>query len=497
MKISVGIESLRNYQRLNYELHYALAELVDNSFQAYKDEKKTLDKILKKEKRKLEIHIEYDKKTDKLIVADNSTGITPDVLKTAFDVGSSKKRVDQDNSLGEFNIGLKSSAIWLCDIWELKTKRFDEEFETSITVVNEEIFKGNNNLKEDTKIVKNNKHYTVLQFEGVRRKFNAANIRKCKKYLSSIYRRHLNKSIKIIFDGENLEYDEVKLHKNPETGRDWKFTIGPDFLPDDRPISGWVGILAVGLKAGDEGYGYGASYDNAGISIVRRGRMIHCQPEAWKPKALFGATGKGSLAAQRIVGEIIFDGAKVSHDKSVIDPNDREILNLILASINTSEGLVRKASGIRVPSKISKTDEKEAIKNLKETIENSDLGERQENPIPPTEDIERMIKQSLVGAKNALTYNIGDLKIILSCEHQSETMPYVSYEKKSEKEFKAKINLDHPYLTQNDQIDLTEYFLFIIMELATRFKIENAKRLTMEDYFAVKDNMMRFQITKS
>jgi hypothetical protein len=496
MKIAVGIESLQNYQRLNYELHFAIAELVDNSIQAYRDEGNKLDKILKKEKKKLEIHIEYDRKTDRLTVADNSTGIDPDVLTKAFDVGSKKKRVDADNSLGEFNIGLKSSAIWLCDIWELKTKRYDQDFETSVTVVNEDIFNGNDEIKEDTKTVNTDRHYTVLNFEGVRRKFNATHIKKCKKFLSSMYRRNLGKSINIIFDGDVLEYEEVKLHVNPDTGRDWKIQIGPDFLPDGRPISGWVGVLAVGLSPGMDGYGFGASYENAGISIVRRGRMIHCQPNGWKPNSLFGATGQGSLAAQRIVGEIVFDGAKVSHDKSVIDPDDREILNLILASINTNEELVRKAAAIRVSAPISKNAEKEATENLKETINNSDLAKRQKQPIPPTEDINRLQEHALKGSKNSQTYNIGDVVIKLSCEHQGENMPYVSYEKKSEKEFKAKINLDHPYIIQNDQIQLTEYFLFILMELATRFKIENAKRLSMEEYFAVKDNMMRFQIIK-
>ena len=44
MKMQVGIESLKNYRRLDYELHYALAELVDNSIQAYEDHKRSIDK---------------------------------------------------------------------------------------------------------------------------------------------------------------------------------------------------------------------------------------------------------------------------------------------------------------------------------------------------------------------------------------------------------------------------------------------------------------------
>ena len=40
MKITVGLDLLKNYQRMPYELHYAIGELIDNSIQAYHDEKK-------------------------------------------------------------------------------------------------------------------------------------------------------------------------------------------------------------------------------------------------------------------------------------------------------------------------------------------------------------------------------------------------------------------------------------------------------------------------
>ena len=50
MKIKVGVGSLRNYQRMPYTFHGALGEFVDNSIQAYFDERKQLDKLFKKEK---------------------------------------------------------------------------------------------------------------------------------------------------------------------------------------------------------------------------------------------------------------------------------------------------------------------------------------------------------------------------------------------------------------------------------------------------------------
>ena len=50
MKFKVGLGSLRNYQRMPYTLWYAVGEFVDNSIQAYFDNKE-LDKRLKKDKK--------------------------------------------------------------------------------------------------------------------------------------------------------------------------------------------------------------------------------------------------------------------------------------------------------------------------------------------------------------------------------------------------------------------------------------------------------------
>ncbi len=87
MRIKVGISSLRNYQRMDYNLHYALGEFIDNSFQAYIDNEKILKKLLKKRSEKLTIKIDYDKKSKTLSVLDNSSGISKDRMEEALAVG--------------------------------------------------------------------------------------------------------------------------------------------------------------------------------------------------------------------------------------------------------------------------------------------------------------------------------------------------------------------------------------------------------------------------
>ena len=127
MKIKVGLDSLRLYQRMTYSLHYALGELIDNAIQAYLDEKKVMDKLYKKVGKKLEIHITYDKEQNTLRITDNSTGISRKRLSQAFDIGSEiDDRKNSSTSMGQFNIGMKASSIWLADEWILRTKRHDE-----------------------------------------------------------------------------------------------------------------------------------------------------------------------------------------------------------------------------------------------------------------------------------------------------------------------------------------------------------------------------------
>ena len=101
MKITVGLDLLKNYQRMPYELHYAIGELIDNSIQAYHDEKKALKKILDKEGKKLEIKIFYEPKDGTLKITDNSTGITRDRLEEAFEIGKKIKRENAGSALGQ------------------------------------------------------------------------------------------------------------------------------------------------------------------------------------------------------------------------------------------------------------------------------------------------------------------------------------------------------------------------------------------------------------
>ena len=68
----------------------------------------------------------------------------------------------------------------------------------------------------------------------------------------------------------------------------------------------------------------------------------------------------------------------------------------------------------------------------------------------------------------------------------------MAYKKISDTEIKAVINNDHPFLA-NSYVDFSSYYLMVIMQLCSRFKIEKDARYTMDDFFEVLDQMMRFK----
>jgi len=96
-----------------------------------------------------------------------------------------------------------------------------------------------------------------------------------------------------------------------------------------------------------------------------------------------------------------------------------------------------------------------------------------------------------------IVFNLKNYIIKMYPVHNGEDKPYAAYKSIDHIEFNIIVNLDHPYLTQNEFVNLTDYYIYIILEMSTRFKIERDARLSMDDYFEVKDSLMRFKISKS
>ena len=203
----------------------------------------------------------------------------------------------------------------------------------------------------------------------------------------------------------------------------------------DRIVQGWIGVLASGLPP--ELKDRGAKVENAGISILRRGRMIEGAPKAWKPNGIF-ASGQGSLVAQRIVGEINFDQGAVSYDKSQISEDDKERLNVYLTALYKDYGLAKIANKkVEDETDQKSTPEKdiEALENTADHVKNSNLGEISSLPIAPIDVIEQKIDNTFLVSKkeNTVVFNIDKYTINITPVYDNENDQFISYKKVKER----------------------------------------------------------------
>ncbi len=501
MKIKVGVGSLRNYQRMPYTFWGALGEFVDNSIQAYFDEKKAMDKLLKKEKKTLDIRIDYDPDNQSLTVIDNSSGIKKERIEQAFEIGSViNDRDNADSSLGQFNIGMKAAAIWMADEWSIETKRFDNEDRLEMCIVNEDVFNGKDEIVQQiSKHHKKFDHFTMLSFEKLRQSPDKNQLDKTKRYLASTYREFLGKKINIFWGDEPLVWTPFILRKRKD-GKDYKWTFSGD-LPDhtghSRRVSGWIGILGEG-KTNPKGLAGGRT--QAGFSIMRRGRMIEGYPDGWRPPSIFGLEAPNNTINQRITGEITFNDGNVSYDKSFISPNDKAILDAYLGGLYRERGIediakqdlkTQRASGPPDP----KQDKKD-IEGIQTTIDSSNLDEITEEAIAPDNIIKARIDRCFKNAKtkDKIDLKVGSFKISLLPDYQSESHPFVAYKAEKKNQIRVLANMQHPYITGH-MITRHEYFQFIILMIVARYKIEIDDRLTMDDYFEVLDRVLRIKIS--
>ncbi len=74
--MKIGLDAISSYKRLAYTAWHAIAEFIDNSTQAYFDNKEVLDKVYKKEDEMLEVSVNYDRDNGVLRISDNSMGMS-------------------------------------------------------------------------------------------------------------------------------------------------------------------------------------------------------------------------------------------------------------------------------------------------------------------------------------------------------------------------------------------------------------------------------------
>ena len=443
MEVSIGPEIIRSYKRLSYTAWHAIAEFVDNSIQSYLNNRGQLDPLYAESAQRLTVRITYSQ-TDggRLVINDNAMGMSQEELNNALRIG---RAPEITSGLSEFGMGLKTAACWFGNRWELKTKKLGLEQGQSIVFDVEEVASGNLDLQHSTFPAPANEHYTRITIRDLNRFLHGAGIARVKRFLSSMYRVKIKEeSLALSFNNESLKWfspvenRNVHISEGEECLKEFEFDI------NDKKVSGWIAILEKGSR------------QDAGLTIIRRGRVIKGWPESWRPQTIYGQfEGSNDLVNQRLVGEVNLDEFGVSHTKDDIlwDGNDEALVERELA--NVSEPFISIARSYRrrgvrgsfpssslVRSALNVLDEEITSPRFRHVIATNGSV-----PVAGYEAVAQSLYPSISDVQPDAVYNLPGLtlKVYLS-EESSERNPYLGIDISPDDVLNVVINMKHPHV---------------------------------------------------
>jgi hypothetical protein len=450
MRLVIGPEIISSYKRLAYQVWYALAEFVDNSTQAYFNNKAALDKIYAKTGTKLTVEITAgkDEKGDFIRIKDNSIGMSERELRNAVIIG---RPPTNTNGRSKYGLGLKTGASWFGDEWSVKTKKLGDRTTHKITVNVPRVASGNLDLPHSKTSADVGEHFTIVKIRKLNKQITGRTVGKVKDYLRSLYRVDIrDKRLVLKWNGKALAWDSdvgKRLYVR-EDGRpakkEFRFAIGR------KRVSGWAGVLAKGSRR------------EAGFSIIQADRVITGWPNSYRPETLFGPQEGGSndLVNQRLLGEIFLKGFDVSHTKDQIlfEDDDQEVLELKLkqklAGLRQLALSYRKNVDARV-DQATDVQRAAALNRLEVEIESDKLRDVLNTlEYPSAKVIKRsneLLKDGVVKRHRPdLTAKINKLVVSLYLvKDMSQNDPYVLIEStESTTSLIVIINLSHPYWSQ-------------------------------------------------
>ena len=359
VNIRPGVNVLSVLPHLNYKAWFALAEFVDNSIQSSIDGRKSLvtadgnDYVLR-------VDIQLDPLAKQIKITDNAGGIASKDYQRAF----RPAEIPPDaTGLSEFGMGMKSAACWFASNWSVRSSALGERVERTVYFdINKIVLDSMEELNVVTSPVAENKHYTEISLEDIRRPPKGKTIQKIKDHLASIYRVYIRKGqLELYFDGHKLIYDTPKI------------LFAPNYVtPEETPIN-WKKGISIDLGEGKSATGFVAIREKgstllAGLALFRRNRLIlGSVDETYRPEDIFGRST--TYAYQRIFGEIHLKGFHVSHTKDGIkwDGDETKFLKKLQNELLAKEmPILRQAKGYR-STKDVKANRKTATQALQNT----------------------------------------------------------------------------------------------------------------------------------
>jgi hypothetical protein len=481
-EFSLGHGSIRSYKRLAYTPWHALAEFVDNSTQAYFDNRDELDKAFDAEETTLRVAIQYDPANETLQIEDNSYGMDDAVLTRAMTVGEPPPN---PTGRSRYGMGMKTAACWLGDYWTVRTTMLGADTEFTVIVAVEQVASGKSTLPVETRQVDPTLHYTVIEISKMHIAFRGRRVGKTKDYLASMYREDIRQdNLELIWQGERIgwEYSPRQFLKD-DGGAPRRREL--DFEVDGKSVRGWVGILEKGGRS------------QAGFSIFHTGRMVRGFPETWRPEEVFGQEqGSNNLINQRIVGEFHLDDFPVTHTKDdILWSDDEEVAVERAIRDQVADYLViaeqtrtRARSGPQIG----------AVKKAKDSIR-SDVTRMQADK-PVESNAEQALERSSEMAKAADRYSASDadidtqllgrrLRAYFTGEEPPEAM-FAAITNDLEAGLIVVANLKHPFLDEvvsAESLDL--YLRLILIDAATL--AESAEWVDSPRWLHLRDSLMR------
>ena len=474
--IRPGIGLYALFPSLRYTPWVALGEMVDNSIQSYQEHREELI-ALNGPAYKLRIEINFSGGENPTIqIIDNAAGIYTKDIQMAFTQAMPR---ENQQGIGQYGIGMKSSACWYAKYFTVRTRALGEPFSRTVTfdipkIISDELYE----LDIEKEDVTNPKaHGTRILMRNLNQPIPMAGAAsRVRSYLRSMYRDFLRTGeLILMINGEVQEVTTINWLKQPywptdrgptddkvvEWIKDFEIELNESHVPDpdkasDKPpkVRGWVGILDKGATK------------KAGLALVWRrkvvqggGNLAESPDDLYRPGTIFG--GSNSFERQRVLGELDVSELKVTSFKDAVvwkQGQEEELLKKIKVELNSgSNPLLKMAKNFRAVENSKDTNAKieetvdevveSAIRALIDTNSEDGIGidfelnTKDEMPEP-----DRTNKTSVY--QKVLTL-IPQFKsnIVLELKSQGDDLSWLRVKQSSDqKKWTVTVNRDHPFM---------------------------------------------------
>ena len=474
--IRPGIGLYALFPSLRYTPWVALGEMVDNSIQSYQEHREELI-ALNGPAYKLRIEINFSGGENPTIqIIDNAAGIYTKDIQRAFTPAMPR---ENQQGIGQYGIGMKSSACWYAKYFTVRTRALGEPFSRTVTfdipkIISDELYE----LDIEKEDVTNPKaHGTRILMRNLNQPIPMAGAAsRVRSYLRSMYRDFLRTGeLILMINGEVQEVTTTNWLKQPywptdrgptddkvvEWIKDFEIELNESHVPDpdkanDKPpkVRGWVGILDKGATK------------KAGLALVWRrkvvqggGNLAESPDDLYRPGIIFG--GSNSFERQRVLGELDVSELKVTSFKDAVvwkQGQEEELLKKIKVELNSgSNPLLKMAKNFRAVENSKDTNAKieetvdevveSAIRALIDTNSEDGIGidfelnTKDEMPEP-----DRTNKTSVY--QKVLTL-IPQFKsnIVLELKSQGDDLSWLRVKQSSDqKKWTVTVNRDHPFM---------------------------------------------------